>query len=55
MRKSIISRYDHYPEENRGVAGHVAMMMDFGCMGRDKTQASVGLFAERVSPALNGG
>ncbi len=35
--------------------GHVAMMMDFGCMGRERTQASMRLFAERVMPALFGG
>ncbi|MDP6874978.1 MAG: LLM class flavin-dependent oxidoreductase [Alphaproteobacteria bacterium] len=32
--------------------GHVAMMMDFGCMGREKTQASMRLFAEKVMPAV---
>ena len=34
--------------------GHVALMMDFGCMGREKTQASMRLFAARVIPALHG-
>ena len=34
--------------------GHVALLMDFGCMGREKTQASMRRFAEKVIPAVRG-